>query len=64
MAGSAELIHQVNTKRKKRLFLSDWIVLSLPSSDADLLVYQDWIKAEVLATRIDPFPLTTVDDPV
>jgi isoleucyl-tRNA synthetase len=56
-----ELIHQVNTMRKERgLGLSDRIVLSLPSSDADLLVYQDWIKAEVLAVSIDLAPVDQV----
>ncbi len=39
-----ELIHQINTMRKEAgLGLSDRIVLSLPSSDADLLGYRDWI---------------------
>jgi isoleucyl-tRNA synthetase len=48
-----ELIHQVNTMRKEAgLGLSDRIALSLPAPDADLLVYEDWIKAEVLATSI------------
>jgi isoleucyl-tRNA synthetase len=56
-----ELIHQINTKRKKRgLGLSDRIELSLPSSDADLLVYKDWIAAEVLATSIDLAPVDQV----
>ena len=56
-----ELIHQVNTMRKEEgLGLSDRIVLSLPSSDADLLRYKDWIKAEVLATSIDLAPLDEV----
>jgi len=53
-----ELIHQVNTMRKKAGFgLSDRIVLGLPSSDADLLSYRDWIAAEVLATPIELSPL-------
>jgi isoleucyl-tRNA synthetase len=56
-----ELIHQINTKRKKGgLGLSDRIELSLPSSDADLLVYRDWIAAEVLATSIDLAPVDQV----
>ncbi|MGN6678676.1 MAG: class I tRNA ligase family protein, partial [Streptosporangiaceae bacterium] len=56
-----ELIHQVNTKRKERgLGLSDRIVLSLPSSDADLLEYADWIKREVLAVSIDLAPIDQV----
>jgi isoleucyl-tRNA synthetase len=53
-----ETIHQVNTMRKEAgLGLSDRIVLSLPSSDADLLGYRDWIAAEVLATSIDLAPV-------
>jgi isoleucyl-tRNA synthetase len=52
-----ELIHQVNTMRKEAgLGLSDRIALTLPASDADLLVYSDWIRAEVLATSIDIGP--------
>jgi len=53
-----ELIHKVNTMRKKAgLGLSDRIVLWLPSSDADLLGYRDWIAAEVLATSIELSPV-------
>jgi isoleucyl-tRNA synthetase len=49
-----DLIHQVNTMRKEAgLGLSDRIVLHLPSSDADLLSYRDWISGEVLATGLD-----------
>ncbi len=56
-----ELIHQVNTMRKAAgLGLSDRIVLWLPSSDADLLVYRDWIAAEVLATSIELSPVDQV----
>ncbi len=56
-----ELIHQVNTMRKERgLGLSDRIVLSLPSSDADLLEYAEWIKREVLAVSIDLAPIDQV----
>ncbi|HEX9033842.1 MAG TPA: class I tRNA ligase family protein, partial [Streptosporangiaceae bacterium] len=48
-----ETIHLVNTMRKEAgLGLSDRITLSLPASDADLLGYQDWIAAEVLATSV------------
>jgi isoleucyl-tRNA synthetase len=48
-----ELIHLVNTLRKEAgLGLSDRIVLTLPESDRDLLVYKDWIAAEVLATSV------------
>jgi isoleucyl-tRNA synthetase len=56
-----ELIHEVNSMRKERgLGLSDRIVLSLPSSDADLLQYRDWIAAEVLAVSIDLAPIDQV----
>ena len=56
-----ELIHQVNTERKEKgLGLSDRIALSLPSSDADLLGYRDWIAAEVLAISIDLAPVDQV----
>ncbi|MGN6794444.1 MAG: class I tRNA ligase family protein, partial [Streptosporangiaceae bacterium] len=56
-----DLIHQVNTMRRdRRLGLSDRIVLSLPSSDADLLGYRDWIAGEVLATSIDLAPVDQV----
>ena len=57
-----ELIHQVNTMRKEAgLGLSDRIVLSLPSSDGDLLSYRDWIAAEVLAVSIDLAPVDQVN---
>jgi isoleucyl-tRNA synthetase len=56
-----ELIHEVNSMRKKLGFgLSDRIVLSLPSSDADLLEYRDWIAREVLAVSIDLAPIDQV----
>jgi isoleucyl-tRNA synthetase len=49
-----ELIHTVNTMRKDAgLELTDRIVLTLPDGD-DLLRHEDWIKAETLATRIEP----------
>ncbi len=49
-----EVIHLVNTMRKEAgLGLSDRIALSLPDSDADLLVHRDWIAAEVLAVSVD-----------
>jgi len=49
-----EIIHRVNTMRKEAgLGLSDRIILTLPASDADLLVHKDWIAGEVLATRVD-----------
>ena len=49
-----ELIHTVNTMRKDAgLELTDRIVLTLPDGD-DLLRHEGWIKAETLATRIEP----------
>jgi isoleucyl-tRNA synthetase len=49
-----DLIHTVNTMRKDSgLQLTDRIVLTLPDGD-DLLGHHDWIKAETLATRIQP----------
>jgi isoleucyl-tRNA synthetase len=48
-----ELIHTVNTMRKDAgLELTDRIVLTLP--EGDVLRHEDWIKAETLATRIEP----------
>ena len=56
-----ETIHLINTMRKEAgLGLSDRITLSLPAADADLLGYQDWIAAEVLATSIDIGPVDQV----
>jgi isoleucyl-tRNA synthetase len=56
-----ELIHLVNTMRKEAgLGLSDRIALWLPSSDADLLGYRDWIAAEVLATSVEVGPTDQV----
>jgi isoleucyl-tRNA synthetase len=52
-----EIIHQVNTMRKESgLGLQDRIRLSLPGTDADLLGYQDWIAAEVLADSVQVAP--------
>jgi isoleucyl-tRNA synthetase len=50
-----DLIHQLNLKRREAgLELTDRIVVTLPSSDADLLAqHGDWIKAEVLAVSIE-----------
>ena len=48
-----DLIHQLNLKRKEAgLALTDRIVVTLPASDAELLVHEEWIKNEVLATEI------------
>jgi isoleucyl-tRNA synthetase len=49
-----DLIHRVNTMRKEAgLELTDRITLTLPQSETDLLVHEDWIKNEVLATQIE-----------
>jgi isoleucyl-tRNA synthetase len=49
-----ELIHQVNAMRRDaELAITDRIALTLPRSDADLLDFDEWIKIETLATRID-----------
>jgi len=48
-----DLIHRLNTMRREAgLELTDRIVVTLPSSEADLLEHADWIKGEVLATEI------------
>ena len=48
-----DLTHQLNTMRKEAgLALTDRIRVVLPESDADLLVYEERIKDEVLATEI------------
>jgi isoleucyl-tRNA synthetase len=48
-----ELVHQVNTMRRDAgLELTDRIVLTIPTGDADLAGYEDWIKAETLAVEI------------
>jgi isoleucyl-tRNA synthetase len=49
-----DLIHHVNTLRKKAgLELTDRIVLTLPSSEAEVLAHEDWIKRETLAVRVE-----------
>jgi isoleucyl-tRNA synthetase len=49
-----DLIHRINLMRKEAgLDLTDRIVLTMPE-DGDLLRHADWIKAETLATRIEP----------
>ena len=56
-----DLIHQVNTMRKDAgLGLSDRIGLTLPSSDADLLGYREWIAGEVLADSVQVGPTEKV----
>jgi isoleucyl-tRNA synthetase len=49
-----DLIHTVNSMRKDAgLEITDRIVLTLPG-DGELMRHADWIKAETLATRIEP----------
>lgn len=49
-----DMIHRVNTMRKEAgLALTDRIQLSLPKSDADLLVFRDRLMAETLAVSLD-----------
>jgi isoleucyl-tRNA synthetase len=60
-----DLIHKVNGLRKEAgLELSDRILLDLPATDADLLPYAEWIKAETLADSLtatgDDITLTRV----
>jgi isoleucyl-tRNA synthetase len=48
-----DLIHRVNAMRKNAgLELTDRIRLTLPHSDADLLVHEQWIKDDVLAVEV------------
>ncbi len=56
-----DLIHAVNTMRRDAgLELTDRIVLTLPE-DGDLRRHEDWIKAETLATRIEPGPALGIE---
>jgi isoleucyl-tRNA synthetase len=49
-----DLIHAVQRMRKEAgLEITDRIALTLPEQDGDLLVHQDWIKAETLAVRVE-----------
>ena len=49
-----DLVHRINSMRKAAgLSITDRIKLSLPSSDADLASYQEWIGSETLAVHID-----------
>jgi isoleucyl-tRNA synthetase len=49
-----DLIHSVNTKRKKDgLELTDRVRLTIPESDSDLLEHQDWIARETLAVSVE-----------
>ncbi len=49
-----DLIHTVNGLRKDSGFdIGDHIDLTVPETDADLLAFADWIKAQTLAVTID-----------
>jgi isoleucyl-tRNA synthetase len=49
-----DLIHHVNNLRKEAgLELTDRINLTMPASDADLLDFNEWIAAEVLAVSVE-----------
>lgn len=49
-----DMIHRVNTMRKEAgLELTDRIHLSLPKSDADLLVFRDRLMAETLSVSLE-----------
>ena len=49
-----DLIHTIQRLRKETgLELTDRIVLTLPAAYQDVLVHEEWIKAETLATRIE-----------
>ena len=47
-------------RRDAGLELTDRIVLTLPE-DGDLRCYEDWIKAETLATRIEAGPALGIE---
>ena len=48
-----DLVHAVNEMRKEHgLALTGRITLTLPERDRDLLMHEEWIRAEVLATEI------------
>ncbi len=54
-----DLVHAVNEMRKEHgLALTGRITLTLPDRDRDLLVHEEWIRAEVLATEIALDPET------
>ena len=40
-------------RKEAGLELTDRIVVTLPADQAKLLAYEDWIKAETLAVRIE-----------
>jgi isoleucyl-tRNA synthetase len=50
-----DLIHTIQRLRKETgLELTDRIVVTLPAAHQDVLAHEEWIKAETLATRIEP----------
>ena len=54
-----DLVHAVNEMRKEHgLALTGRITLTLPERDRDLLMHEEWIRAEVLATEIALDPET------
>jgi len=49
-----DLIHTVQRLRRDAgLEITDRIVLTVTNAERDLLVYEDWIKGETLATSIE-----------
>jgi isoleucyl-tRNA synthetase len=49
-----DLIHAVQRKRKEAgLEITDRIRLTVPEADEDVLVHEEWIKQETLATEIE-----------
>ena len=56
-----DLIHMLNAMRRQAGFeLTDRIAVTLPRGQEELLRHADWIKREVLATRLD---IGDVDEP-
>ena len=48
-----ELVHTANSMRRDAgLELTDRIVLTIPTADAEVLPHEDWIKAETLAVEV------------
>ena len=49
-----DLIHTVQgLRREAGLEISDRIILTVTDAEQDLLVHEDWIRGETLATRIE-----------
>jgi hypothetical protein len=52
-----DLVHAVNTLRREQgLEVTDRIALTLPDSDRDLLVHEEWIARDVLAVSVEIDP--------